>query len=69
MTNLRRKERKPGNVSHMKLGRKRKLQKLGRLTFIIAGKGTTAKEFRRNYCIGSRLLSSAQQDPRRGLLL
>ena len=59
MTNVRRKERKPGNDIHMKLGRKRKVQELGRLTLIIAGRGTALKGIRRNYCIGSRLLSSA----------
>ena len=36
---------------HMKLGRKRKVQELGRLTLIIAEKGTALKGIRRNYCI------------------
>ena len=43
----------------MKLGRKRKVQELGRLILIIAGKGTALKGIRMNYCIASRLLSSA----------
>ena len=55
MTNLRRNERKPGNDIHMKLGRKRKVQELGQLILIIAGKGTAEKGIRRNFCIGSRL--------------
>ena len=54
MTNLRQKERKPGNDIHMKLGRKRKVQELRRLFLIIAGKGTALKGIRRNYCIASR---------------
>ena len=59
MTHLRRKERKPGNYIHMKQGRKRKIKELGRLSLIIAEKGTSLKVIRRNDCIASRLLSSA----------
>ena len=66
MKNLRRKERKPGNDIHVKLGRK-KIQELGRLTLIIARKGTALKGPRRKNCIASRLLSSAEQDPNEGV--
>ena len=34
MTNVRQKERKPGNDTHIKLGPKRKLQELRRLIFL-----------------------------------
>ena len=59
MTVLRRKEREPGKDIHMKIERKREVQELGRLNLVIAGKGTALKGIRRNFCIVSRLLSSA----------
>ena len=59
MKNLRRIARKPGNDIHIRLGQKRKVQELERFSLISAGKGAALKRFRKNYCVGSRLLSSA----------
>ena len=57
MTNLRRKEGKPGTDIAMK--RQTQVKELGPLTLIIAGKGTALKGIENIFCIGFRLLSSA----------
>ena len=49
----------------MRPRRKRKIQELGQLTFFIAGKGTVLRG-KRKFCIGSRLLSSPEQDSKKG---
>ena len=51
----------------MRPRRKRKIQELGQLTFFIAGKGTVLRGKRKLCCIGSRLLSSAEQYSKKGV--
>ena len=69
MTNLRRKEGKPVNYIHMELGRKGKIQELGRLTLIIAGKGTALKRIWKTIVWGPGCLAQLNKILRKGFFV
>ena len=62
------KRKKTRKQSPHETGKKKKIQELGRLTLSLAGTETALKAIRRNCCVESMLLSSAQQNPMEGVV-